>query len=92
MFVSTIERRSVDAMTSAPLRLASTGGGPIAAQPERDGTIRPLSTSYQAVARLDDTGKMLRNGLTGRARVETTKRTLWWRLVRYFSRTFNFKL
>jgi hypothetical protein len=54
--------------------------------------VRPLSTSYQAVARLDNSSGLLRNGLTGRARISTESRTLAARLYRYFSRTFNFEL
>ena len=91
-FESTIERRASDAMTSAPPRLASTSGGPLAAKPEQDGTIRPLSTTYQAVAPLDNSSGLLRNGLTGRARIDTRYRTVAERLWRYFGRTFNFKL
>jgi len=91
-FDSTIANRARNAMTTAPPRLASTNGGPLASQPGPDGTMRPLATSYQAVARLDNSSGLLRNGLTGRARVDTAPRTLAERLYRYFSRTFNFEL
>jgi putative peptide zinc metalloprotease protein len=91
-FDSKIDRRATDAMTSAPMRLASVSGGPLAAKPENDGTIRPISTSYQAIAPLDNSTGLLRNGLTGRARIQTRPRTLAERLYRYFSRTFNFEL
>jgi putative peptide zinc metalloprotease protein len=92
VFVSTIANRADDAMSSAPPRLASTNGGPLAAQPERDGTLRPLSTSYQAVARLDNSSGLLRNGLIGRARITTRPRPIAERVWRYLSRTFNFEL
>lgn len=92
VFTSTIEQRSTDVLTNASVRLASTSGGPLATQPERDGTMRPLETSYQATVRLDNSRGLLRNGLTGRARITTRDRTLWERLTRYFGRTFNFKL
>jgi putative peptide zinc metalloprotease protein len=92
VFVSTIANRATDELAVAPPRLASTNGGPLPAQAGPDGTLRPLNTSYQAEAPLDNSSGLLRNGLTGRARIEARPRTLWWRLSRYFSRTFNFEL
>jgi putative peptide zinc metalloprotease protein len=92
VFVSTIANRASDELAVAPPRLASTNGGPLPAQAGPDGTLRPLNTSYQAEAPLDNSSGLLRNGLTGRARIEARPRTLWWRLSRYFSRTFNFEL
>jgi hypothetical protein len=92
VFVTTISNRATDALTNAPPRLASTNGGPLAAKANPDGTVRPLNTSYQASARLDNFTGLLRNGLIGRARIHTQPRTLFERLYRYFSRTFNFEL
>jgi putative peptide zinc metalloprotease protein len=92
IFVTTIENSSRNVMDEAPARLASTNGGPLPAQAEPDGTVRPLSTSSQASALIDNRSGLLRNGLIGRARIETAPRTLWWRLTRYISRTFNFDL
>ena len=91
-FDSTIDHRSTDAMEAVPARLASTSGGPVAAQPQPDGVIRPLTTSYQATAPLDNSSGLLRNGLTGRARITTPHRTLAARIMRYLSRTFNFDI
>jgi putative peptide zinc metalloprotease protein len=92
VFVSTIANPARDALATVSPRLASTHGGPLPAQAQPDGTLQPLSTSYQAVARLDNSHGLLRNGLIGRARIEARPRTLAWRLYRYFSRTFNFEL
>jgi putative peptide zinc metalloprotease protein len=92
VYVSKIVRRARDAMATAPPRLASTNGGPLPAQADHDGTVRPLHTSYQAVAPLDNRNGLLRNGLVGRGRIETRPRTLADRLIRYLSRTFNFEL
>ncbi|MCA9236262.1 MAG: biotin/lipoyl-binding protein [Planctomycetales bacterium] len=91
-FDSKIDHRATDAMDSTPMRLASTSGGPVPAQAEPDGVIRPLNTSYQATAPLDAAGGLLRSGLTGIARITTPKRTLGQRLYRYLSRTFNFEI
>ncbi|MBA3481423.1 MAG: biotin/lipoyl-binding protein [Pirellulales bacterium] len=92
VYVSKIEEPGSDVLQQAPPRLASTNGGPLAAQPNQDGTLRPLNTSYQAIARLDNPNGMLRNGLIGRARIEAQPRTLWWRFMRYLGRTFNFEI
>jgi putative peptide zinc metalloprotease protein len=92
IYISTITSKASDAMQSVPPQLASTSGGPLPAQAASDGTVRPLSTSYQAVARLDNQTGLLRNGLIGQARVKTDPRTLASRLYRYLSRTFNFEL
>jgi putative peptide zinc metalloprotease protein len=92
VYVSRLERPADDAMPYAPPRLASTNGGSLPAKAEPDGSVRPLSTSYQAVAPLDNRNGLLRNGLVGRARIETAPRTLSQRVFRYLSRTFNFDL
>ena len=92
VYVSKIQEPGSDVLQQAPPRLASTNGGPLAAQPNQDGTLRPLNTSYQAIARLDNPNGMLRNGLIGQARIEAQPRTLWWRLMRYLGRTFNFEI
>ena len=55
-------------------------------------SLKPLNTSYQAVARLNNPLGTLRNGLIGWARIECKPRTLAWRLMRYLSRTFNFEI
>jgi putative peptide zinc metalloprotease protein len=92
VYISQIASKASDAMQSVPPQLASTSGGPLPAQADPDGVVRPLSTSYQAVVRLDNQTGLLRNGLIGQARVKTVPRTLASRLYRYLSRTFNFEL
>jgi hypothetical protein len=92
VYVSKLERPADDAMPEAPPRLSSTNGGMLPSKADPDGSVRPLSTSYQAVAPLDNRNGLLRNGLVGRGRIETAPRTLAQRVYRYFSRTFNFEL
>ncbi|MCA9229823.1 MAG: biotin/lipoyl-binding protein [Planctomycetales bacterium] len=92
VFVSTIDYLALDELEALSPRLASTSGGPVPAQADPDGTIRPLSTSYQAVVRLDNSRGLFRNGLVGQARIKTRPRTLASRLSRYLGRTFNFDL
>ena len=92
VFISTIDSIADDEMEAVSPRLASTSGGPVPSQADADGVLRPLSTSYQAVVRLDNSLGLLRNGLIGQARIKTHERTLASRLYRYLSRTFNFDL
>lgn len=91
-FHSVIEAPSEDPMETVSPRLASTSGGPLAAEASEDGTIHPLSTSYQAVAQLGKEEPFFRNGLIGQARIKIHPRTLADRLWRYLTRTFNFRL
>ena len=65
VYVSKLERPAADAMPFAPPRLASTNGGSLPAKAEPDGSVRPLSTSFQAIAPLDNSTGLLRNGLVG---------------------------
>ena len=92
VFISAIDSIADDEMDTIPVRLASTSGGPVPAEADAEGMLRPLSTSYQAVVRLDNSLGILRNGLIGQARIETRDRTLASRLYRYLSRTFSFDL
>jgi len=92
VFVSTVQYLATRELDALPPQLASTSGGPVPAQTNPDGTVVPLTTSYQGVVQLDDSIGIFRNGLIGKARIKTKPRTLADRLYRYLSRTFNFDL
>lgn len=92
VFVSTVQYLATRELDALSPQLASTSGGPVPAQTNPDGTVEPLSTSYQGVVQLDDSLDIFRNGLIGKARIKTKPRTLANRLYRYLSRTFNFDL
>ncbi|TWU30410.1 biotin/lipoyl-binding protein [Bythopirellula polymerisocia] len=92
VFVSTLESMADDEMKNISPRLASTSGGAVPAQHDPGGEVKPLTTSYQAEVKLDNSLGMFRNGLTGTARIKTEPRTLASRLFRYVKRTFNFDL
>ncbi len=92
VFVSQIESIADDELEALSPRLASTSGGAVPAQADIDGVVRPLSTSYQAAAPLDNSLGLFRNGLVGQARIKTAPRTLAARLGRYLRRTFSFDL
>jgi putative peptide zinc metalloprotease protein len=93
VFVSKLESVADDQMEMISTRLASTSGGGVPAQHDpTSGAVKPLSTSYQAEVRLDNSLGLFRNGLTGQARIKTDPRTLASRVWRYVKRTFNFEL
>ena len=81
-----------DEMEAVSPRLASTSGGAVPAQADRESVVKPLSTSYQAGVPLDDSLGIFRNGLVGQGRIKTAPRTLASRLGRYLRRTFRFDL
>ena len=92
VFISKIQRIATDEMEAVSPQLASTSGGPVPAQADPDGVVRPMDTSYQADVPLNNHLEMMRNGLIGQARIKTAPRTLANRLYRYLSRTFSFDL
>jgi putative peptide zinc metalloprotease protein len=56
------------------------------------GTVKPLSTSYQASAPLDDSTGRLQVGLQGQARIYTGWQPLGRRLYRFVTKTFHFDM
>ena len=92
VFISTVQYLATRELDALSPQLASTSGGPVPAQTNPDGSVKPLTTSYQGVVQLDDSLDIFRNGLIGKARIKTRNLTLANRLYRYLSRTFNFDL
>ncbi len=94
VYVSKIESVSNDTIKISPTHLSSLHGGDLATKMDPSGVARPLSTVYEAIAPLpeNDPNHRLRIGLVGQAKITTPPRTLWTRLVRYLSKTFNFDL
>jgi hypothetical protein len=94
VYVSHIQRHATETLKTTPKNLSSLQGGPLPTQMDPAGVPRPLSPVFEAVVPLpeQDPHGLLRIGLVGRAKITTAPRTLWDRLVRYASRTFNFEL
>jgi putative peptide zinc metalloprotease protein len=93
-YVSAIERVSTENQKMTPTHLSSLHGGDLPSKADAGGAARPLTPIYEAVVPLPETdkGPSLRIGLVGKAKIKTAPRTLWARLVRYLSHTFNFEL
>jgi putative peptide zinc metalloprotease protein len=76
-----------------PSRLATKSGGELPSKTDPHTNVdRPMSTSYQARAPIDDPDGNIRLGVRGQARVYTKWLSLGDRLWRLFIHTFNFKM
>ena len=89
-FRTTIERLALVPMTESPINLASQSGGQLGSQVDATGTIRPINTSYQAIAPIHDTKGLTQIDLRGQAKIKAGSRSLGSRLYRYVARTFHF--
>jgi hypothetical protein len=76
----------------SPRHISNKAGGELATKTDESGVERPMNTSYQVRVPLDDPDGLLRIGLRGRGRVHTRPQTLFHRLWRYVTQTFNFRL
>ena len=102
VYIGQIERRSSEPLQATPPQLSSLSGGNLATEVDEAGVPRPLSPHYDVVAALiaspdmsasaRESHDLLRIGLTGRAKIHTSPKTIAQRLYRYLARTFNFEL
>jgi putative peptide zinc metalloprotease protein len=94
VYVSKVEEVDSQDLKVSPAHLSSLHGGELPTQMDASGTPRPLKPIFEAVAPLPEQGThgMLRIGLVGKAKIRVAPRTLWFRIVRYLSHTFNFEL
>ncbi len=76
----------------SPQSLTNKSGGELQTQTDEKGLERPMNTSYQARAPIDDDEGLLYLGLRGKAKIYTRWQTIATRTWRYLTRTFNFKL
>jgi putative peptide zinc metalloprotease protein len=90
---SQIEEIAEDPLKNTPTRLKTSSGGELPTKTDpHTGTERPMSTSYQARAPIDDDDGVILLGIRGQARVYTTWLPLGTRLWRLVAHTFNFKM
>jgi len=74
-------------------RLSTKHGGQLDTRSDpQSGQETPTSPSYQARVLVDNPDGVLRLGMRGEARIHVAWETLGWRLWRYLTRTFYFKL
>ena len=89
---SEIEKVSLPQVQATPLSLSAAAGGEVNTKTDKSGQMRPLSTTYPALAPLPDGLAGVRVGMRGRAKVYTGWQPLGWRLYRFVARTFHFEL
>jgi hypothetical protein len=73
-------------------QLSSKGGGGLMTKLDESGVERPINTSYQAHAPIDDPNGDLVQGLRGTAKIHASWQPLGKRFWRFLIRTFNFNL
>jgi putative peptide zinc metalloprotease protein len=86
-----IEKLASGPMEATPASLSTQGGGVLETKTDKKtGTLKTISTSYQASVPLEDQQHLLRVGLTGKAKIYTGWQSLYERTYRYIARTFHF--
>jgi putative peptide zinc metalloprotease protein len=88
-FGSRIEQLSQVDMKIAPRNLSSKAGGELVSRTDSLGRERPLNTTYQANALLDDETGLMLVGATGQGKIFAPPQTLAQRLWRYACQTFR---
>jgi len=73
-------------------RLSVKAGGQVPTKTDESGRELPISTSYEAMASLDDPEGVLTPGMRGTARIKVGSRTVGQWLLRLLWQTFNFRM
>jgi multidrug resistance efflux pump len=90
--VSRIDQIAKDDLEVSPRGLSGKAGGDLATKTDAAGREKPMSTTYQASARLQDEESVILIGTRGTAKIDAGSQTAASRLWRYLARTFNFEL
>jgi putative peptide zinc metalloprotease protein len=88
-FGSRIEQISRVDLKVTPRNLSHKNGGELASRIDSLGRERPLQTTYQANALLDDEHGLMLVGATGKAKIKSQPQTIARRLWRYLCQTFT---
>lgn len=91
-FSGKIEKISEMEMKQSPENLSLQGGGLLDTEMDSSGTLRPISTSYQARVPLENVEVPLRAGYRGQAKIYVGWKTVGWRIYRFLARTFRFDM
>ena len=91
-FESEIKELSYEKLIYASKQLSNKHKGEVETATDETGMEKPISTLYQAEARLANAEGVIRPGMRGRAKIHAGYQTLGQRFWRFLTRTFNFKL
>ena len=90
---SEVQEIATQELKVSPKHLTNKSGGELPTKTDEAGVERPLTTSYQIrVFPLDDSDGLLRIGLRGQAKIHVAPKLIGWRLWRWFTQTFHFRL
>ncbi len=87
--VDEIEEQALD---TVPVQLTTRAGGDVPTSTQRDGSERPDSAAFRVRFPLDNPEGSIKVGMTGNAKIYVANQTLGRRALRFFNKTFNFKL
>jgi len=91
-FESRVDQISRMEMKNSPRNLSSKTGGNLDTRTDAAGRERPLSTSFEVSAPLNDAEHVLRIGGSGQGRIHVGHQTIGKRVWRYICRTFSFEM
>ena len=89
---TTVEVISKDEVRETSRSMSNQSGGELATRTDASGRPRPMSTSYEAKAPIDDPDGILQPGMRGRAKIVVKPQPWGMRLLRYLAHTFRFEL
>ena len=92
IFTGTVEEIAETHIESSSQRLSVKSGGQVPTRTDESGRELPISTSYEAMMKLDDAEAVLTPGMRGTARIKVGSRTVGQWLLRLIWQTFNFKM
>jgi len=86
---SVIEDRKTPPARELPPNLVAALGGDLAAQPNAEGRLMPLETTYGVLVAIPNADHFLRPGMTGTVRIhgpmQPVHRILWMKLLDFIS-------
>lgn len=92
-FYGTLDEIEKQSISTLEIQLSTRAGGEVPTTTKAGGVEEPTRTSYRVRMLLDNNpDHSLRVGMTGLGKVHVDPQTLGYRVWRFFSETFNFKL
>jgi len=91
-FSGTLEQLAESHIENGSERISVKAGGGVPTKTDEAGREVPISTSYEAMMRVDDTEGTFTPGMRGTARIKVGSRTVGQWLLRLLWQTFNFRM
>ena len=91
-FTGTVAEMAETHIETGSERLSVKAGGQVPTETDPSGREVPISTSYEALMKLDDPDAVFTPGMRGTARIQVGSRTVGQWLLRLLWQTFNFRM